>query len=278
MPRSTRSRNIRCAAALGFLLVLAALGQPTPAVRPLTLGAYMVVRCNSAATSAPMKEAGSSSTYCLDRAPVFGQRDIASATLTETSQNGPFIVVTLRDPVARRFSEITGKRIGNKIATIVNGRLIGSATIQASVRQAWIYGLTLPEARSVVDALNHGAVVQAAPPPLAPRNNMSEPDAQGIYLVGNGVSPPMVIRKQEPEYTAAARAAANSGDGCVGDYRPGGWYYRGLCSCELCIRSIPEAWTPKRLSALAPTASNLRRKMACLAMAVRTTLTITFRL
>jgi preprotein translocase subunit SecD len=140
MPKSIRRRETPGAIAWGFLLVSAARGQPTPAVRPLTLGSYMVVGCNSAVASAPMREAGSSSTYCLDRAPGFDQRDISSATLTESSRNGPFIVVTLRDPVARRFSGITGNVIGQKIGTILNGRLISTPTIQASVQQPLISG------------------------------------------------------------------------------------------------------------------------------------------
>ena len=152
-------------AAMGFLLALA-----TPGEAALTLGSYIVVRCDSAAASAPIKEATSSATYCLDRSPVFDQRDVSSATLTESSQNGPFIVVKLRDPVARRFSGITGKAIGSKMAIVLNGRLICTSTIQARVQKAWIYGLTIAEARAVVDALNHGAVGHAAPPPLAPRN------------------------------------------------------------------------------------------------------------
>jgi preprotein translocase subunit SecD len=170
MAKWIRSRNIPCAVAMGFLLELAALSQPMPAVSPLKLGSYMVVPCNSATASAPIQAAGSSSTYCLERSPVFDQRDVSSAALTDGAKNGPVIELTLRDPVARRFSGITGNAIGRQIAIVLNGRLICAPTIQASTQHPLIYGLTLPEAGSVVDALNHGAVAQAAPPPPAPGN------------------------------------------------------------------------------------------------------------
>jgi len=193
-------------AAIGFLLGWSARGEPA-----LTIGEYMVVRCGSG-TGAPMQEPGSSSTYCLDRSPVFDQRDISSATLRESSKNGPYILVTLRDPVARRFRGITGNAIGNKIATILNGRLLSAAMILAPVQQSMIYGLTLPEARSVIDALNHGRVAQAAPvPPARGSNDTSEPDSRGIYRPGGDVSLPWLIQRQEPEYTAAARAAGIHG-------------------------------------------------------------------
>jgi TonB family protein len=51
------------------------------------------------------------------------------------------------------------------------------------------------------------------PPPALPpgRTDSIQYDAQGVYRVGNGVSAPLLIRKQEPEYTARARAAKIEG-------------------------------------------------------------------
>src|SRR5260370_32402620 len=173
-----RCRKLVIALALTTLVASARAQAPSdPGL--LTIGLYMVVSCVSAQASEPMQAGGTPVQYCLERSPIVNQTDVTSAAFDRGATDRDVVKLTLNEVSAQRFLEATGKRIGLKIATVLNGRLISVATIAAPVRSAWISGLTYKEGVFLIDEFARGAVATAGPPVL-PSGNLGsvQPDSR----------------------------------------------------------------------------------------------------
>jgi TonB family protein len=159
-----------------------------------------------------MQLAVSSNTYCLQASTIVDQRDVASAGFDQHASDKSTIQIILKDDAALRVRDVTGKSIGLLIGVVVNGQLVSVAEIKAPSGQVWIGGLPRNTAESVIQVFQRGQAAKTPPPALPPgRTDSIQYDAQGVYRVGNGVSAPVLIRKQEPEYTPRARAAKIEG-------------------------------------------------------------------
>src|SRR5579883_1751758 len=177
-------------AIIGLLGTAAALAQPRVDARPLTLGSYWVDIYCDRPTSARLRWRKDSRDYCLDRNPLFDQRDVVSAEFDTESSQKSTIKLTLRETAARHLMEVTRPNVGNLIATVVNGELVSVATVQAPVDHIWISGLTEQEGKSLIDAIQRGAVSRTpALLPLGPERQ--PPDANGVYTMRPGISPPL---------------------------------------------------------------------------------------
>ena len=199
-------------AVLSALALLAGRTQPRTNTAALTLGVHWVVPCESNTGSVPMRAGETSAQYCLDRSAVIDQTDVASATFDMHATSKDTIELTLRDSSAQRFREATQNKVGLKLAVVLNGQLVSVATIAAPTERVWIGGLPREKAESVIQAFQRGATAKTPAPSLsAGRASLTQPDSSGVYRVGGGVSAPILIRTQEPEYTARARAARTQG-------------------------------------------------------------------
>jgi TonB family protein len=160
-----------------------------------------------------MQLPGSSNTYCLQASTIVDQRDVASAGFDQNAYDKSTIKLSLKDDAALRLRDVTGKSIGSQIGVVINGQLVSVAGIRDRVEQLWIGGLPRNTAESVIQVFQRGQAAKTPPPALPQgKTDSIQYDAQGVYRVGNGVSAPVLIRKQEPDYTPRARAAKIEGD------------------------------------------------------------------
>ena len=197
---------------LGALALLSGQVRTESTQSALTLEVHLVMPCESDDASAPMQLARTSKTYCLRRSGVVDQTDVASAAFDQDGYDKSTIKLILKGDAAQRVEDVTRKSIGNSVGVVVNGQLVSVAMIAGTTGQVWIGGLPRNEAESVIQAFQRGQAAKTSPPALPSGGRDSiQHDAQGVYRVGNGVSAPSIIRKQEPEYTPRARAAKIQG-------------------------------------------------------------------
>jgi TonB family protein len=178
----------------------------------LTLGVHLVTMCGSEGASAAMQLAGSSNTYCLKTSTIVDQRDVASAGFDQYADDKSTIKLVLQSDAAQRFRELTIQSMGLQVGVVINGQLVSVAKIVGPSAQVWIAGLPQNTAESVIQVFQSGRAAKTSPPGLpSGRTDSIQPDAQGVYRIGNGVTPPIPIRQQDPEYTPRARAAKIQG-------------------------------------------------------------------
>jgi preprotein translocase subunit SecD len=121
--------------------------------RPVTLAVHILVPCGPG-SGARVKTPGSTP-LCLDRTPFLTEDDVQSAEIQMSSKGHPMVFLTFHNQAAIRELQITQKNIGNRVAIVLNGRVISTPTIAASSRLLYIDGnFTRPEADEVVMAFN----------------------------------------------------------------------------------------------------------------------------
>ena len=197
---------------LGALALLSGQVRTESTQSALTLEVHLVIPCESDDASAPMQLARTFKTYCLRRSGVVDQTDVASAAFDQDAYDKSTIKLILKGDAAQRVEDVTRKSIGNSVGVVVNGQLVSVAMIAGPTGQVWIGGLPRNTAESVIQVFQRGQAAKTTPPALPSGGRDSiQHDAQGVYRVGNGVSAPSIIRKQEPEYTPRARAAKIQG-------------------------------------------------------------------
>ena len=88
----------------------------TFALRPL-------VACGLPNASSPMNVAGDTQKFCLDQRSIVDETDVESAWVTN-EQKEWVVVLTLTDEASKRLLEATQRNIGNRIAVVLNARLL----------------------------------------------------------------------------------------------------------------------------------------------------------
>jgi len=98
----------------------------------ITFALHLVVACDSADASPPMSVEADTREFCLDQRPILNETDVKSATVAN-EQEGPWVRLTLTDEASKRLLEASRKNIGNRIAVVLNGRLMAVPVVQAPV-------------------------------------------------------------------------------------------------------------------------------------------------
>lgn len=212
MPRLLRIALSANLAAFSTFGSLAAQVQTDFSRFPLTLGVHLVTGCARGGASAPMAVPGTSKEYCLQPSAVIDQTDVTSAAFDQQAYDKSAIKLTLKTEAAQRLGEVTRKNIGNQVGVVLNGELVSVATIAAQSQQVWIGGLGPNRAAAIIKAFQQGEVAKISAPALpSGRSDSRKDEAPGVSGVGVGISPPFLIKKQNPEYTPRARAAKIEG-------------------------------------------------------------------
>lgn len=138
------------------LLWLAAAGvADLRAQRPVTLAVHIMVACPPGAPDSAAKLQTPAGPLCLDRKPFLTQDDVEAAEIQPGSKGSPTVFLTFHKDAAMRELQITRKNIGNHVAIVLNGRVVGTPLISAASRLLYIDGnYTQPEAEAVVGAFN----------------------------------------------------------------------------------------------------------------------------
>lgn len=138
------------------LLWLAAAGAADlRAQRPVTLAVHIMVPCSAGAPASAAKLQTPAGPLCLDRKPFLTQDDVEAAEIQPSSKGSPMVFLTFQKDAAMRELQITRKNIGNHVAIVLNGRMVGTPLISAASRLLYIDdNYTQPQAEAVVGAFN----------------------------------------------------------------------------------------------------------------------------
>jgi preprotein translocase subunit SecD len=117
--------------------------------RPASLRVYLLVACSAA--DAGQRVAGG----CLQKKPFLTESDVQAAEVQKNAKGQAIIFVTFHADAAVRELNVTKKNIGNRVAIVVNGRVVASPMIAAASRQLFIDGeFTGKQAEGVAAGLN----------------------------------------------------------------------------------------------------------------------------
>jgi SecD/SecF fusion protein len=104
-------------------------------------------------------ESGTSLFYIVHRVPALTGTDLRSARQAVDEYNRPAVSFTLRPEGAARFGAFTERNINRPLATVLDGRVMSVATIQARIDdQGQITGISREEMIEQVITLNSGAL------------------------------------------------------------------------------------------------------------------------
>ena len=101
----------------------------------------------------------SGATFWVEKTPVVGVDDLASAN-TWVSKGQAFVGIKLTDDGAKKIQKFTRDHIGERMALVVDGRLIKAPTIRDPIRGSalQIEPLDKTTARQVAKAINHKTI------------------------------------------------------------------------------------------------------------------------
>lgn len=135
------------------LVVLAAAAWAQDAgKRPVTLAVHLVVACGSPEAGAPVK---SRNGLCLDKKPFLTEKDVESAEVHPGSGGRHLVLLTFHHDAAMRELQVTLNHVGNRVAIVLDGRLLGAPTITSGSRLLYLEGgFSEQEAEEIVGAFN----------------------------------------------------------------------------------------------------------------------------
>lgn len=98
----------------------------------VTFALRLVVECGSTNALPPMSLEGGTQKFCLDQRPFAKETDVKSAAVTNEGKS-PWVRLTLTEEASQRLLEGMRKNIGNRIAVVLDGRLIAVPLVRAPV-------------------------------------------------------------------------------------------------------------------------------------------------
>jgi len=135
---------------LPLLLLAAAPGWAQPAPKT-SLRVYLVVSCSDA--DAGRRVAAD----CLEKKPFLTQTDVQSAEVQKNRKGQPVVFITFHPDAAVRELNVTLKNIGNRVAIVVDGKVVSTPVIASGSRQLYIEGAyTEKQAEEIAAGLNRG--------------------------------------------------------------------------------------------------------------------------
>ena len=95
---------------------------------------------------------------CLEKTPFLTERDVQYAEVQKNGKGQPMIFITfLRDAAVRELN-VTLKNIGNRVAILVDGKVLSTPMIASGSRQLYIESdFTEKQAETLAKALNRVA-------------------------------------------------------------------------------------------------------------------------
>ena len=134
----------------------------TASGRPVTLAVHILVPCGPGAGQR-VKVAGVAGSLCLDRTPFLTEQDVQSAEIQVSSKGHPMVFLTFHNEAAVRELQVTQKNIGNRVAILLDGKVVSTPAIAAASRLLYIDGnFTRPQADQVVMSFNRYLAAQPA--------------------------------------------------------------------------------------------------------------------
>ncbi len=119
----------------------------------VTLAVDLMVPCSGPHSGQPIPIKGSSQPLCLAGQPFLTEKDVESAETRKSSSGPPVVFLTFRQNAAVRELQVTLKNVGNRIAIVLNGRVLATPTIAAGSRMLYLDGgFTQAQALALVHA------------------------------------------------------------------------------------------------------------------------------
>lgn len=119
---------------------------------PVTLAVHLVVPCGSPEAGTPVK---SLIGLCLDKKPFLTEADVEAAEVHPGSGGRHLVLLTFHHEAAMRELQVTLKNIGNRVAIVLDGRLLGAPTITSGSRLLYLEGgFSQQQAEDIVGAFN----------------------------------------------------------------------------------------------------------------------------
>lgn len=145
---------MRSCAALLLCLAGSALAQAAHP-RPVTLAVHILVACTTLGAHTASKVQTPDGALCLDAKPFLTQDDVETAEIQPGSNGRPQVFLTFHADAAMRELQVTRKNIGNHVAIVLDGKVVGSPRISAASRLLYIDNdFTREQADAVVSAFN----------------------------------------------------------------------------------------------------------------------------
>ncbi|MGA2119804.1 MAG: hypothetical protein ABSH56_34300 [Bryobacteraceae bacterium] len=117
----------------------------------VTLSVDLMVPCSGPHAGSPIPVKGSSQALCLAGQPFLTEKDVESAETRPGSGGYRVVFLTFHQNAARRELQVTLKNVGNRIAIVLNGRVLATPTIAAGSRQLYLDGgFTQAQAQALV--------------------------------------------------------------------------------------------------------------------------------
>jgi preprotein translocase subunit SecD len=122
------------------------------------LKVHLTQPCSSPTASRPQKDPGAPGSICLDRTPFLTTADVESAQIHTNAAGHPVIMLAFKHEAAMRELQVTRKNIGNRVAILLNGRVVAAPKIPGASRMLFIDGnFTQPQADALVAGFNREA-------------------------------------------------------------------------------------------------------------------------
>lgn len=124
---------------------------------PAKLAVHILAACGPGAGQR-VRVADSPAPLCLQGPPFLTAEDVQSAEVHRNSKGRRMLFLTFHDDAAIRELQITKKNIGNRVAILLNGKVVGTPLISAASRLLYIESDFTPEqAESLAAAFNRKA-------------------------------------------------------------------------------------------------------------------------
>ena len=139
---------------LGAWLEAQTTSDPSPQI---TVQLRAIGNCEDAGTSEPMtySERGKQETICLQSTVIIDENDIAHAEVKKDVGGSARLDLEFKEKGAQRLKKSTSELIGERIAFVINGKIISAARVYDTIsKDLALQPLDQPEAQDLADEIN----------------------------------------------------------------------------------------------------------------------------
>jgi preprotein translocase subunit SecD len=128
---------------------------------PVRLAVHLVISCSAQGAGPAVRSPGVDTPICLDQTPFLTEKDVQGAEMHINSKGHPTVFLTFHDAAAMRELDITRKNVGNRVAILINGRVVSAPAVASSSRLLFIDGnFTEKQAQSLAESFNKTAGIR----------------------------------------------------------------------------------------------------------------------